>query len=385
MRKGKTSVQTKSTAAVPVADGTARWLSGDSGAHLILHVTLDRNPEDGAFHAKVFTCKVKCGRTNATLARASVDLANYANIDESNAENSPRGLERSYATTLDFFGDGAGRQWNASRPPSWSRRWITPRRVALGEALAPEERAASEPGRILGQRRRQRRRQPRAGRSVAGGYTGIRVGFQARGGDPRPRVEKSPPRRTSRSWTTSARTTMFRRRPRFETLRDPLRSARKTTTTNRGPRRTRERNPTRTPPRPVCAGRAPPWRSAFRRPHRRDRRRRNRSTATTTDRFPTANARSPCSVCTRRPRRRTRLGRAPRSSVPGGGEKDPRRRSVRGRFRGERLRVGFRRGARRLPQSAGRAQRRAGRRVGGESGNLRERHGADATPPVRRR
>ena len=130
---------------------------------------------------------------------------------------------------------------------------------------------------------------------------------------PRPRVEKSPPRRTSRSWTISARTTMFRRRPRFETLRDPLRSARKTTTTNRGPRRTRERNPTRTPPRPVCAGRAPPWRSAFRRPHRRDRRRRNRSTATTTDRFPTANARSPCSVCTRRPRRRTRLGRAPRS------------------------------------------------------------------------
>ena len=99
-------MQTKSTAAVPVADGTARWLSGDSGAHLILHVTLDRNPEDGAFHAKVFTCKVKCGRTNATLARASVDLANYANIDESNAESSPRGLERSYATTLDFFGDG---------------------------------------------------------------------------------------------------------------------------------------------------------------------------------------------------------------------------------------------------------------------------------------
>ena len=99
-------MQTKSTAAVPVTDGVARWLSGDSGAHLILHVTLDRNPEDGAFHAKVFTCKVKCGRTNATLARASVDLANYANIDESNAENSPRGLERSYATTLDFFGDG---------------------------------------------------------------------------------------------------------------------------------------------------------------------------------------------------------------------------------------------------------------------------------------
>jgi hypothetical protein len=105
MRKGKTSVQTKSTAAVPVADGTARWLSGDSGAHLILHVTLDRDPEDGAFHAKVFTCKVKCGKTGATLARASVDLANYANIDESNAECSPRGLERSYATTLDFFGD----------------------------------------------------------------------------------------------------------------------------------------------------------------------------------------------------------------------------------------------------------------------------------------
>ena len=105
MRKGKTSVQTKSTAAVPVADGTARWLSGDSGAHLILHVTLDRDPEDGAFRAKVFTCKVKCGKTGATLARASVDLANYANIDESNAESSLRGLERSYATTLDFFGD----------------------------------------------------------------------------------------------------------------------------------------------------------------------------------------------------------------------------------------------------------------------------------------
>ena len=98
-------MQTKSTAAVPVADGTARWLSGDSGAHLILHVTLDRDPEDGAFRAKVFTCKVKCGKTGATLARASVDLANYANIDESNAESSLRGLERSYATTLDFFGD----------------------------------------------------------------------------------------------------------------------------------------------------------------------------------------------------------------------------------------------------------------------------------------
>ena len=65
----------------------------------------------------------------------------------------------------------------------------------------------------------------------------------------RPRVEKSPPRRTSRSWTTSARTTSFRRRSRFETLRDPLRSARKTTTTNRGPRRTR--NESRLGPRRV--------------------------------------------------------------------------------------------------------------------------------------
>ena len=101
-------MQTKSTAAVPVTDGTARWLSGDSGAHLILHVTLDRNPDDFTFHSKIFTCKVKDGETGATLARASVDLANYANIDESNANNSPRGqkdLERSYATKLDFVSD----------------------------------------------------------------------------------------------------------------------------------------------------------------------------------------------------------------------------------------------------------------------------------------
>ena len=107
MRKGKSSVQTKSTAAVPVTDGVARWLSGDSGAHLILHVTLDRNQEDLTFHPKVFTCKVKDGKTGATLSRASVDLANYANIEESNAKDSPRGmeLERSYATTLDFVAD----------------------------------------------------------------------------------------------------------------------------------------------------------------------------------------------------------------------------------------------------------------------------------------
>jgi chromosome segregation ATPase len=108
MRKGKTSLQTKSTAAVPVTDGTARWLSGDSGAHLILHVTLDRNPDDFTFHSKIFTCKVKDGETGATLARASVDLANYANIEESNANNSPRGqkdLERSYATKLEFVSD----------------------------------------------------------------------------------------------------------------------------------------------------------------------------------------------------------------------------------------------------------------------------------------
>jgi hypothetical protein len=108
MRKGKTSLQTKSTAAVPVTDGTARWLSGDSGAHLILHVTLDRNPDDFTFHSKIFTCKVKDGKTGATLARASVDLANYANIEESNANNSPRGqkdLERSYATKLEFVSD----------------------------------------------------------------------------------------------------------------------------------------------------------------------------------------------------------------------------------------------------------------------------------------
>ena len=101
-------MQTKSTAAVPVTDGTARWLSGDSGAHLILHVTLDRNPDDFTFHSKIFTCKVKDGKTGATLARASVDLANYANIEESNANNSPRGqkdLERSYATKLEFVSD----------------------------------------------------------------------------------------------------------------------------------------------------------------------------------------------------------------------------------------------------------------------------------------
>ena len=101
-------MQTKSTAAVPVTDGTARWLSGDSGAHLILHVTLDRNPDDFTFHSKIFTCKVKDGETGATLARASVDLANYANIEESNANNSPRGqkdLERSYATKLEFVSD----------------------------------------------------------------------------------------------------------------------------------------------------------------------------------------------------------------------------------------------------------------------------------------
>ena len=55
-----------------------------------------------------------------------------------------------------------------------------PRRVALGEALdAPEERAASESGRILGQRRRQRRRQQsRAGRRRRRRLAiGIRVGF----------------------------------------------------------------------------------------------------------------------------------------------------------------------------------------------------------------
>ena len=100
-------MQTKSTVAVPVTDGVARWLPGDSGAHLTLLITLDRNPEDLAFHPKVFTCKVKDGKTRMTISRAVVDLATYANIEENTANDSPRGveLERSYATTLDLVAD----------------------------------------------------------------------------------------------------------------------------------------------------------------------------------------------------------------------------------------------------------------------------------------
>ena len=91
-----------------MTDGTAKWVSGDSGARLVLVVTLSRT-DDFTFAAKVFQAKIKNATTGATIAKTTLDLANLANVHETAGQSSPAGVTRSYGTVLEFArSDGVG-------------------------------------------------------------------------------------------------------------------------------------------------------------------------------------------------------------------------------------------------------------------------------------